>query len=212
MHPVLSVPVPELARFPTEWSRSYPIRYRSLYPLFRNGSDTNRADAGAYTSSSGMDPTLSDPIPELRHDLPVWHRSYPIRYWSLCTLYWDEADPICSGTGAYTLSFGVEPIRSDPIPELIHHIPQHLGPYPTRHWSLCIPFRNGSDPIQKIRHPRSERIRSYPIRYRSLHTLVRSVSDEVWLLSSGCDAREFYSIAPGSEQEHIGVQRFRIQV
>jgi hypothetical protein len=73
-----------------------------------------------------MDPILSDPIPELIPLIPEWIRPVPIRYRSLSILYWDDSDPIRSGTGAYTLSFGVEPILSDPIPELRHPLPQEL--------------------------------------------------------------------------------------
>jgi len=73
-----------------------------------------------------MDPILSDPTPELIPFLPEWIRPDPIRYRSLCLLYRDESDPIRSGTGAYTLYCGVEPIRSDPTPELIHPLPQQL--------------------------------------------------------------------------------------
>jgi hypothetical protein len=117
---------PELTHPLPEWIRSYPIRYRSSHILFRDGSDRIRSDTGAHTPSSGMDPTLSDPIPELNHYLPVWNRSYPIRYRSLCILYRNESDPIRAGAGAHTRFVCVEPILSDPIPELIHIPPQQL--------------------------------------------------------------------------------------
>jgi hypothetical protein len=158
MNPILSDPVPELVQYRSVWNRSYPIQHRSFYILcpnssdpirpdtgaytslygrdpiryrrfdnpFRNGSDPLRSDTEASTSSPGMDPNLSDPTPELIPFLLEWIRSYPIRYGSSCILYRDESDPIRSGSGAYTLSCGVEPIRSDPTPELIHPLPQQL--------------------------------------------------------------------------------------
>jgi hypothetical protein len=103
-----------------------PILYRRFGNLFRNGSDPLRSDTEDSTSSHGMDPILSDPIPELLHPLPAWIRPDPTRYRSLSILYRDESDHIRSGSGAYTLSCGVEPIRSDPTPELIHPLPQQL--------------------------------------------------------------------------------------
>jgi hypothetical protein len=146
--PILSDPIPKLIHPLPEWVRSFPVRYRSLYPFFRNGSDPIRSDTRAYASSSGMDPILSDPIPELIPYIPVWNRSYPIRYRSLYILYRDESDPIRSGTGAYALSSGVEPILSAPIPELIHPLPKWTRPYPTRYRSLYTIFRCGTDPIR----------------------------------------------------------------
>jgi hypothetical protein len=103
-----------------------PILYRRVGNLFRNGSDPLRPDTEASTSSPGMYPILSDPIPELIPLLPERIRSDPIRYRSLSIIYRDESDPIRSGTGACTLSFGVEPIQSDPTPELIRPLPQQL--------------------------------------------------------------------------------------
>jgi hypothetical protein len=125
-YPAVSILIPKLIHHVPAWIRSYPIRHRSLYAFFRNGSDPTRSDTEAYTSSPGMDPILSDPIPELIPLIPEWIRPDPIRYRSLSILYWDESESIRSGTGAYTLSFGVEPILSDPIPELRHPLPQEL--------------------------------------------------------------------------------------
>jgi hypothetical protein len=116
MDPILSDPVPKLIPYTPERIPSYPIRYQSLYPFFRNGSDPIRSHIEAYTSSSEMDPTLSDPIPELIPYPPVRIRSYPIRSRSLHTFYRNVSDPIRSDAEAYTSSPGVDPILSDPIP------------------------------------------------------------------------------------------------
>jgi hypothetical protein len=172
-----SDPIQKMLHPLPEWIRSYPTRCRSLYilsrngsdpfrtdtgactPFFRNGSDPTRSDTGAYASSSGMDPILSDPIPEIIPYIPVWNRSDPIRYRSLYILYRDESDPIRSGTGACALSFGVEPILSDPAQELVHPLPPTALILSARYRSLYIPFRNGSDPIQEIWQPRPLRPR-----------------------------------------------------
>jgi hypothetical protein len=141
MDPILSDQIPKLIHPLLEWIRSYPVRYQSLYPFFRNGSDPIRShteyrssqakpypvvssrihpDTEAYTSCSGMDPILSDPTPKLIPLLPEWIRPDPIRYRSLYILSRHGPDPIRSDTGAYTPYSGMDPARPDPIPELIH--------------------------------------------------------------------------------------------
>ena len=126
-----------------------PILYRRVGNLFRDGTDPLRSDTEASTSSHGMDPILSDPIPELIPLLPERIRSDPIRYRSLSILYRDESDHIRSGTGAYTLSCGVEPNLSDPTPELVHPLSGCIRSYPIRYRSFCcLIFRCGTDPIR----------------------------------------------------------------
>jgi hypothetical protein len=120
--PTRSDPIPELTHPLPEWTRSYPTRYRSLYIIFRCGADPIRSDTGVCELASGMDPPLSDPIPKLRHSLPEWIRSYPFRYPSLSLLFRNGSDPVRSDTGAYTPSSGMDPVLSDPIPELIHYL------------------------------------------------------------------------------------------
>jgi hypothetical protein len=102
MYPILSDPMSKLMHPLSEWIRSYPNRYQSIYPFFRNGSDPIRSHTEAYTSSSELDPTLSDPIPELIHYLPVRIRSYPIRSLSLYTFYRNVSDSLRCDTEAYT--------------------------------------------------------------------------------------------------------------
>ncbi len=99
MDPILSDPTPELIHPPPDWIRSYPIRCLSLHTFFRNRADRIRSDTGVNTSSSGMGPTLSDPIPELIHYLPVWSRSYPIPTRTLDTVFRMASEPILSATG-----------------------------------------------------------------------------------------------------------------
>jgi hypothetical protein len=106
MDPTRSDPIPELIHPLPEWTRPYPTRCRSLYIIFRCGADPIRSDTGACSSSIGMHPILSDPVPELLPYLSVWNRSYPIRY-----------------RGAYTSSTPTALILSDPIPELTHPFP-----------------------------------------------------------------------------------------
>jgi hypothetical protein len=118
MEPIISDPIPKLLHPLPEWIRSYPIRYRSVSPFFRNGSDPMRSDTGAYTPSSGMDPTLPGPIPELIHYLPMWNRSHPIRYPSLCISFRNGPDPIRPDT------------------ELIFYVPEWIRSYPIRYQSL----------------------------------------------------------------------------
>jgi hypothetical protein len=126
LYPNSSHPIRPDAGAYTSLSGMDPIRYRRSDSLFRNGSDPLRSDTEASTSSPGMYPTFSGPIPELIPLLPEWIRPDPIRYRSLHVLYRDDSDPIRSDTGAYTLLFGVEPILSDPTPELLHPLPQQL--------------------------------------------------------------------------------------
>jgi hypothetical protein len=87
MDPIRPDPIPELMRPLPEWTRSYQTRYRRSYLIFRCGTDPIRSDTGACTSSTGMNPILSGPVPELVHYLSVWSRSYPIRHKSLYILY-----------------------------------------------------------------------------------------------------------------------------
>jgi hypothetical protein len=100
MDPILSVPIPKLVPVLPEWIRPGPLRYRSLYTLFRNGPGPIRPDTGAYTVSPGVEPILSDPIPEFVPYLPEGTRSCPIRYHSLYILSRNGSDPIRSDTGA----------------------------------------------------------------------------------------------------------------
>ena len=137
-----------------------------------------------------MDPTLSDPIPELIHYLPVWNRSYPIRSLSLYTIFRNGPDPIRSDAEAYTSSPGMDPILSDPKPEHTPLLPAWIRPDPSPYRSLHIFFRIGPDPIRphtgaytlssgadsilsdpkpELIHILPECIRSYPMRYRSLY-------------------------------------------
>ena len=95
-----------------------------------------------------MDPTLSDPIPELIHYLPVWNRSYPIRSLSLYTIFRNVPDPIRSDVEAYASSLGMDPILSEPIPEHIPLLPEWIRPYPIPYRSLHILIRIGPDPIR----------------------------------------------------------------
>jgi hypothetical protein len=198
--------------------RSYRVRYRSLCilprhgsdptrsdtkasaPFVRNGSDPFRFHTEAYTSSSGMDPTLSDPIPELIHYLPVRIRSYPIRSRSLYIFYQNVCDPTPSDTGVCTLYFGRGPTMSDPILKLIHPLPEGIRSYPIRYRTLNPFFRNGSDPVRshtgaysssselsptisdpipELIHYLPVRVRSSPIRGRSLYIVYRTVSDPI---------------------------------
>jgi len=144
----MSDPILKLIHPLPEGIRSYPIRYRTLNPFFRNGSDPIRSDTGAYESCSGMGPTLSDPLPELIHYLPVCSRSYPIRSLSLYTIFRNGPDPVRSHTGAYSSSSELSPTISDPIPELIHYLPVRVRSYPIRSRSLYIFYRTVSDPIR----------------------------------------------------------------
>jgi hypothetical protein len=148
MGPILSDPMPKLIHPLSEWIRSYPIRYQSSHPCFRNGSDLIRSHTEAYTSSSELDPTLSDPIPEFTHYLPVRIRSYPIRSRSLYTFHRNVSDPIRSDAEACSSSPGMNPILSDPIPEHIPLLPEWIRPDPLRYKSLYILFQNGPDPIR----------------------------------------------------------------
>jgi hypothetical protein len=140
-YPILSGPMPKLIHPLPEWIRSYPIRYQSLCPFFRNESGPNRSHTAAYTSSSETGPTLSDPIPELTHYLPVRIRSYPIRSRGLYTFCRTVSDPIRSDTRAYTPSYGMDPTRPDPIPKLTHLLPKRARPYPT----LSDPIRSDAE-------------------------------------------------------------------
>jgi hypothetical protein len=133
MDPTRSDPIPEHMHPLPEWTRSCPTRYQSSYLIFLCGTDPIRSDTGACTSSTGMNPILSGPVQELVHYLPVWNRSYPLRYRSLYTLFRNGPDPIRPDTGAYTLSSGVEPILSDPIPEFVPYLPEGLGGCPPIH-------------------------------------------------------------------------------
>jgi hypothetical protein len=147
MDPTLPDPIPELIQYRPLRNRSDPIRYRSWYTIFRNGPDPIRSGTEAYTSSPGMDPILSVPVPELIPLLPEWIRPDPIRYLSLHIFFRNGPDPIRPDTGAYTLSSGADPILSDPKPELIHLLPECIRSHPIRYRSLCILYLDGSDII-----------------------------------------------------------------
>jgi hypothetical protein len=140
MDPILSDPMPKLIHPLPEWIRSYPIRNPSIHPCFRHGSDLIRSHTEAYTSSSELDPTLSDPIPELIHYLPVQIRSYPIRSLSLYTSHRNVSDPIRSDAEAYTPSHGMNPILFDPMPWHRPLLPEWIRPDPLRYKSLYILF------------------------------------------------------------------------
>jgi hypothetical protein len=95
-----------------------------------------------------MDPILSDPMPKLAPPLPRWIRPYAIRYRSLHILFRNGSDPIRPDTGAYTLSYDMEPILSDPIPKLVYHLPEWIRFYPIRYQSLTP--SSGMDPTRCI--------------------------------------------------------------
>jgi hypothetical protein len=207
MDPILSDPIPELMPLLPEWLRSYPIRYRSLCILFRNGPDPIRLDTGAHTISSGVGPILSDPIPEFVHYLPECTRSYTIRCRSLSILSRNGSDPIRSDTRACTPSSGMDPTLSDPTSKLTHLLPKWARPYLTRYRSLYITLRCGSDPIRseagactpstgmypilsdpmpKLIHPLPDWIRSYPIRDQSVYPFFRLGSDPIRSHTEAC--------------------------
>jgi hypothetical protein len=173
VEPILSDPIPEFVHYLPEWTRSYPIRCRSVYILSRNGSDPIRSDTRAYTPSSGMNPARTDPIPQLTHLLPKRARPYPTLYRSLHIIFRCGSDPIRSDAEACTPSAGLCPVLSDPIPELIPLLPEWIRPDPIPYRSLHVFFRRGPDPIRpylilsgpmpKLIHPLPEWIRSYPI-------------------------------------------------
>ena len=148
MDPTRSDFIAGLIHLLPKWTRPYPTRYRSLYIIFRCGSDPIRSEAGAYTPSTGMYPILTDPMPELIHPLSEWIRSYPIRHQSLYPFFRNGSDPNRSHTEAYTSSSETGPTLSDPIPELIHYLPVRIRSYPIRCRSLYIFYRVVSDPIR----------------------------------------------------------------
>jgi hypothetical protein len=102
MIPILSDPVPELIHYLSVWNQSYPIRYRSLDIPYPKSFDPIRPDTGDYASLSGTDPIL---------------------YRRVGNLFRNGSDPLRPDTEASTSSPGMYPILSDPIPELIHHLP-----------------------------------------------------------------------------------------
>jgi hypothetical protein len=130
MDPTRSAPIPELIHPLPEWTRPHPTRYRGLYIIFRCGTDHTRAHAGACTSSTGMNPIISGPVPELKHH------------------FQSGTDPIRSDTGAYTSPFRMGSILYHQIPELIPILPEWIRPDPIRYRSLYILFRNGPDLIR----------------------------------------------------------------
>jgi hypothetical protein len=161
----------------TEWIRPDPLRSRILYILFRNGPDTIRPVTGAYALSSGVEPILSDPIPEFAHYLPEWTRSYPTRYRSLYSIFRCGTDPIRSDTGACASSTGMNPILSDPVPELIPYIPVWNRSYPVRYRSLDILYPNSSDHIRPDTGAYTSLSGMDPVQYRRFDTLFRNGSD-----------------------------------
>jgi hypothetical protein len=112
-----------------------------------------------------MNPTRTDPIPQLTHLLPKRARPYPTLYRSLHIILRCGSDPIRSEAGAYTPSAGLCPILSDPIPELI---PPSSGMNPNR-----------TDPIPQLTHLLPKRARPYPTLYRSLYIIFRCGSDPI---------------------------------
>jgi hypothetical protein len=173
MDPILSDPIPKLLHPLPAWIRTYRIRHRSLYPFFWNGSDHIRSDTGARASSTGMNPILSDPVPELIPYLAVWNRSDPIRHQSLYILYPNSSDPLRPDTGAYTSLSGMDPIRSSRFGNLFRN-----GSDPIRSDTEASTSSPGmdpilSDPIPELTPLLPESIRPDPIRYRSLSILCR---------------------------------------
>jgi hypothetical protein len=173
MDPILSDPTPKILHPLTAWIRSYPIRSRSFYILSRHGSDPIRPDIGAYPSSTGMNPIISDPVPELIPYLAVWNRSDPIRHQSLYILYPNSSDPLRPDTGAYTSLSGMDPIRSSRFGNLFRN-----GSDPIRSDTEASTSSPGmdpilSDPIPELTPLLPESIRPDPIRYRSLSILCR---------------------------------------
>jgi hypothetical protein len=171
MGPTLSDPIPELIHRRTEWIRPDPIRYRSLCILFRNGSDPIRSDTGAYTSSPGMGPTLSDQIPELIQCIMICNRAHPIRYRCLCISFRNGSAPIRSDTEVVAFFAGMDPILYDPKPKL----------------SLFL--RNGSDPIRSgtkayISSSELNPTRSDPI--PKLYSMLRCATYHIRSDTGGC--------------------------
>jgi hypothetical protein len=193
MDPILSGPTPKLLHPPPACIRPSPVRYRSLYPFFRNGSDPIRSDTGACTSSTGMTPILSDPIPELIHYCSVWNRSCPIRHQSFYILYPNSFDPIRPDTGAYASLSGMEPLRYRRFGNLFRN-----GADPLRsdtEASTSSPDMDPilSDPMPELTPLLPEWIRPDPVRYRSLYILYR---DESYPIRPGTGA---YTISFGVE-------------
>ncbi len=141
VEPILAEPIHGFVHCLPEWTRSYPIRCRSVYILSRNGSDPIRSDTRAYTPSSGMNPARTDPIPQLTHLLPKRARPYPTLYRSLHIIFRCGSDPIRSDAEAYTPSSGLCPALSDPIPELIPLLPAWIRPNPITNRILHLFFR-----------------------------------------------------------------------
>jgi hypothetical protein len=134
------------------------------------------------------------------HPTPEWIRSYPIRHRSVCILPGSGSDPIRSYTGAHTPSSGMDPTRSDPVPGILHIIPEWFRCYPILCRSLYIISRRGSDPTRpdaeactsspgvdpirsdptpKLEPILPEWIRPDPSRYRSSYILFRDGPDHL---------------------------------
>jgi hypothetical protein len=198
MDPTLSDPIPELIHYLPVRILSYPNRSRSLYLFYPTVSDPIRSDAEAYTSSPGMDPILSepipqlmshssgmvptrsDPIPKLTHILPKWTRPYPTRYRSLYIIFRCGSDPIRSEAGAYTSFTRVSPIPSHLIPEFVHYL--RKGSDPIRSDTEAYAPSSGmdpilSDPIPGLRRNGSDPIRSDPGSYTSSSGMDPTLSD-----------------------------------
>jgi hypothetical protein len=179
MDPILSDPIPKLLHPLPAWIRSCPIRYRSLHPFFRNRSDPIRSDTGAYPSYAGINPILSDPVPELVHYISVCNRSYPIRHRSLYILHSNSSDPFRPNTGDYASLYGRDPILYRRFGNLCRN-----GSDPLRSDTEASTSSHGMDPILSDPIPElipllPEWIRPDPIRYRSLSILYRDESDHI---------------------------------
>ena len=87
--------------------------------------------------------------------------------------------PIRSDAGACASFTGVNPIRTGPIPKLIHPSPEWIGPYPIRYRSLYIHYTSSSDPIQPDTVAYTSLYGMDPIRCGRVDTLCRNVSDPI---------------------------------
>ena len=127
-----------------------------------------------------MDPNLYVPVPQIIHVYPEWIRFYPTRYRSLYISIRCGTDPIRSDTEAYTSSPGMDPILSDPTPQLKPFfrngsdlIRSDTGAY-TSSYGMDPPI---SDPIPDLIHPLPSLIRSHPTRNPNVCISFRDVSD-----------------------------------
>jgi hypothetical protein len=167
MDPTRCDPIPELVHPLPEWTRPYPTRYQGLYIICWCGTDHIRSDTGTCTSSTGMNPILSGPVPELMHYLSVRNRSYPTRHQSVYVLCPNSPDPIRPDAGAYASPSGMDPIIYIRFGNLFRN-----GPDPIRSDTEAYTSSPGmgpipSDPIPELTPLRPEWIRPDPLRCRS---------------------------------------------